>query len=283
MTWQTFNLVLCNQQRRGQWIGNNKVFESQQQGGGVQIFNNYVLAQLHPSLYEDSSISKSFRSRSFTIIPRLFWCGYLSTVWFVCLHLQLGSATETKIWHLRSREGTKIQQVLHICETCNWQSGKDLSLIFCPCFSVAFTFPKSTATSPFKNLGWACISCQFSQTSSVGQSKVLRTARLWAQFPYVPFTLELNSMIPVGSFQLRVFCRNSGMSDTNNRSTVPLPQHTQMVGKPFQQNCSARAGSYCQWTRVTWNPWASQIPDARKSGPEINAWEAREWENTSPQ
>lgn len=54
MTWQTFNLVLHNQQRRGQWIGNNKVFESQQQGGGVQIFNNIALAQLHPSFHKDS-------------------------------------------------------------------------------------------------------------------------------------------------------------------------------------------------------------------------------------
>lgn len=119
MTWQTFNLVLHNQQRRGQWIGNNKVFESQQQGGGVQIFNNNVLAQLHPSLHKDSSIRKKPQEQILHCnLLRLFWSGYLSTVWFGCIHLWLGPATETMIWHLRSKGGTKTQKVLHICETC---------------------------------------------------------------------------------------------------------------------------------------------------------------------
>lgn len=42
--------------------------------------------------------------------------------------------------------------------------------------------------------------------STAGQSMLLITPRLWVQSPYGPFTLELDSVIPVGPFQLRIFC-----------------------------------------------------------------------------
>lgn len=63
MTWQTFNLVLRNKHRRGQWIGNNKLFESQQQQEGVQILDDNALTQIYVSLRKDSSIKKKKRKK----------------------------------------------------------------------------------------------------------------------------------------------------------------------------------------------------------------------------
>lgn len=44
------------------------------------------------------------------------------------------------------------------------------------------------------------------EISSVGQSMALIKPRLHVSSPHGPFTLELDLMMPVGLFQIRIFC-----------------------------------------------------------------------------
>lgn len=66
---------------------------------------------------------------------------------------------------------------------------------------------------------------------SVGQSLVLITPRSWVQYPYGPFTQDLDLMVLLGPFQLRLmsFCGCFPKSPNDSQREEIRPCHTEMA------------------------------------------------------